>query len=251
MDQEKHWNTIAPSYEDEIFDVFKSDKNKILPRYFKKHGNNDHCAIDFGCGVGKAFPYLSPLFKKTLALDISAECLTTAKKLPFSNISFKRADLSKKNLKLEPAEFAFCCNVIMLPEVEKNLVMFTNIQKALKSGGNAVIIIPSFESIFYASWQLIRMYEKEGIGVNDIPASEFAYFKASKRDLVRGIMHINGVPTKHYAQPELEVLLPQAGLKITALEKVEYTWNTEFDSPPVWMKDPYPWDWLVECRKIN
>jgi len=251
MDQEKHWNTIAPSYEDEIFDVFNSDKNKILPVYFKKHGNKSHRAIDFGCGVGKAFPYLAPLFKEILALDISAECLATAKKRPFNNVSFKRADLSNPKLKLAPAEFAFCCNVIMLPEVERNLVMFKNIQKALNPGGHAVIVIPSFESIFYSSWQLIRMYEKDGVGVNDIPASEFAYYKAGKRDLVRGIMHINGVPTKHYAQPELEVLFRQAGLRITALEKVEYDWSTEFNSPPTWMNDPYPWDWLVECNKIS
>ena len=54
MNQEKHWNGIATRYEDEIFDVFRSDKNKILELYFKKHANPVHEAIDFGCGVGKA-----------------------------------------------------------------------------------------------------------------------------------------------------------------------------------------------------
>lgn len=249
MDQEKHWNTIASSYEDEIFDVFKSDKRKILPVYFKKHANARHRAIDFGCGVGKAFPYLSPLFKEILAVDISEQCLAISKKLPYSNISFQQMDLSEGNFKSSPAEFAFCCNVIMLPEVDKNERMISNIQQSLKKDGTALIVIPSLESIFYASWRLIQMYKKNGTSTADIPATEFDYFKATKIDLIQGIMHINGVPTKHYSQPELEVLFSEAGFTITAIEKIEYSWNTELESPPAWMKEPYPWDWLVECEK--
>lgn len=249
MNQEKHWNTIAPSYEDEIFDVFSNDRKKILPVYFKKHANPSHRAIDFGCGVGKAFPYLAPLFKEILAIDISAECISIAKKQPYSNITFKRLDLSKRNLNLTPAGFAFCCNVIMLPEMDKNILMIQNIQRSLKPNGSAVIVIPSLESIFYSSWRLIQMYKKDGLAVSDIPASEFHYFKANKRDLVQGIMHINGVPTKHYSQPEIEVLFMEAGFTITSIEKIEYDWNTELESPPAWMKAPYPWDWLVECKK--
>lgn len=251
MNQEKHWNAIAPSYEDEIFDVFKSDKNKILPIYFNKHSNPSHLAIDFGCGVGKAFQYLSPRFKEILAIDISSECLSTAKAQPYSNIKFKRLDLSLAKLNIAPAEFAFCCNVIMLPEVDRNTMMLRNIRNSLKPKGTAVIVLPSFESIFYSSWQLIRMYKKEGVALENIRGSEFHYFKSDKRDIVQGIMHINGVPTKHYMQPEIEVIFREAGLKVTAIEKIEYNWNTEFETVPAWMKGPYPWDWLVECRRSS
>jgi len=58
------------------------------------------------------------------------------------------------------------------------------------------------------------------------------------------------VKTKHYSAEELHVVFEQAGLKITALEKLEYDWNTEFASPPTWLTKPYPWDWMVECKKI-
>lgn len=251
MDQEKHWNAIAPSYEDEIFDVFKSDKNKILPQYFKRHANPSNRAIDFGCGVGKAFPYLAPVFKEILALDISEECLSTAKERPYTNITFKHADLSNPRLKIAPADFAFCCNVIMLPEVEKNAVMFRNIYKSLKKGGSALIVVPSLESVLHASWQLIRLYKKEGVDLKNIPTYEFDYFKADKPNLVQGIIHINNVPTKHYTHCELQELMREAGFRITAIEKIEYDWNTEFDKPARWMKDPYPWDWLIECRKAS
>src|SRR3546814_9717363 len=63
------------SYEDESFDLFKSDKEKKLPFYFRKYANKNHAAIDLGCGIGKAFPYLSPAFKKVFAVDISDKCL--------------------------------------------------------------------------------------------------------------------------------------------------------------------------------
>ena len=45
MNEELHWNRIAHSYEEEIFDVFKSDKDKKLPVYFRKYANPDHVAI--------------------------------------------------------------------------------------------------------------------------------------------------------------------------------------------------------------
>ena len=92
MNEELHWNSLAASYEDEIFDVFRSDRNKRLPEYFRKHGNLSHCALDFGCGVGKAFPYLAPAFEQVVAVDISDDCLSIARTRPYKNISFHQAD---------------------------------------------------------------------------------------------------------------------------------------------------------------
>jgi SAM-dependent methyltransferase len=249
MNEEAHWNTIAPKYNDEIFDVFKSDKNKRLPFYFKKHGNKSHHAIDFGCGNGKSFPYLSPIFKLITAVDISKELLNQAKKKPYSNIEFKCLDLTKKNLNLPVADFIFCCNVAMLPEIKKTYAMISNIQKALRKGGTALLVLPSLDSVLYSSWRLIDLYGKEGVAPEKIPNSEFDYFKARKRDLIQGIIHIDGVPTKHFGQSELEVVFRDAGLTITAIDKVEYEWSSEFSEPPKGIQGPYPWDWLVECKK--
>jgi SAM-dependent methyltransferase len=249
MNEEAHWDRIAPGYDDEIFDVFRSDKNQLLPRYFKKHSNTAHRAIDFGCGNGKALAYLSPAFAEILAIDISAELLSKAKGRPFKNVKFRQADLTRQNLRFEPADFLFCCNVIMLPEVEKNRAMFSNVYKALLSGGHALMVVPSLESILFASWRLIEWYRKEGVKPEKIPDSELNYFSASKRRIVDGIIHIDGVPTKHYSEPELRVILRESGLSVKAIERLEYDWNTEFPEPPNWMKEPFPWDWLIECKK--
>ena len=251
MNERTHWDRIGNSYDNEIFDVFKSDLKRKLRYYFTKHASKKKSCIDFGCGSGKSFTYLSPLFKNILAIDISQELLSQAKQRPFDNISFKRMDLSKRNIKLPFVDFLFCCNVIMLPAVEKNVVMLKNISRALKKKATAVMVLPSIESAFFSSWRLIDWYKQEGVRPEKIDKDELNYFKGRKTDIIQGIVYIDNVPTKHYSASELEVLFGQAGLKITTLDKVEYHWNTEFQSPPSWMKAPYPWDWLVECKKIG
>jgi SAM-dependent methyltransferase len=251
MNEERHWNNIAKSYNEEIFDVFASDQNKLLPAYFKKHANVNGTAIDFGCGNGKAFSYLSPLFKEIVAVDISQELLNQAMTRSFKNIRFLQRDLAEPKVKLPKADFIFSCNVIMLPEVDKNYLMLQNIYRALKAGGRALLVVPSTESILFAAWRMIDWYKREGVDARDIDPSDLAYSKGPKPDLLQGIFHIDGVSTKHYSQPELEVILKQAKLKPTAIEKLEYSWKTEFDAPPAWMKAPYPWDWLIECAKAE
>jgi SAM-dependent methyltransferase len=250
VDQEKHWNKIGDRYDGEIFDVFASDRSKKLAAYFRRHANKNYHAIDFGCGTGKSFPYLSPAFSKVLAIDISDELLNIAKKSPYENIVFKRADLTSRNLVFPLAEFVFCCNVIMFAEAERNRSMMQNIHRALKVNGTALVIVPAMESVLFSSWRLIEWYRKEKVALEDIPASELAYYKG-KKDILQGIIQIDSVPTKHYLEPELRILFEEAGLLVTAIDKIEYDWTSEFDAPPPWMKAPYPWDWLIECRKIK
>ncbi len=249
MNEESHWNRIAHSYEEEIFDVFKSDKKKKLPLYFDKYANPDHVAIDLGCGIGKAFPYLSPAFRQVHAVDISDKCLDIAANDQYTNIKFQKADLTDPDLKLPQADFGFCCNVLLLPELQKDIAMIANAHKALKKNGAAVFVVPSLDSILFYAWRLIEWYRMEGVKPDDIPDSELSYFSGSKRDIFQGLIRIDGVTTKHYSHPELEVIFRDAGFKILTIDRVEYEWTTEFAEPPKWLKDPYPWDWLIEVVK--
>lgn len=248
MNQESHWNRIAHSYDQEIFDVFASDKKKVLPGYFKKHANRNHLAIDFGAGTGKAFPFLSPAFKKVLAIDISDKCLHVASNRNYPNVEFQKQDLTEKNIEFPAADFLFCCNVIILPEPGKNHAIIRNAHRALKKNGRAVFIMPSLDSILFYAWRLIDWYRKEGTAPHQIPASELEYFSGTKEEIFQGLVRIDNVITKHYSYPEIHVVFREAGFTIEKIDKVEYEWTTEFASPPAWLKDPYPWDWLVECK---
>jgi SAM-dependent methyltransferase len=248
MNEQKHWDNLSDRYNEEIFDVFQSDRNKRLPLYFARHARPRGVVLDFGCGNGKAFPYLTSLFRSVIGMDISGELLQEAKKRDYPNVQLKRADLSRKNILMPQVDFVFSCNVIMLPELEKNKQMFRNVASALRSGGAAVMVIPSLESAMFAAWQMINLHQREGTAIEEIPADDLHYFRGSKRSILQGILHIDRVPTKHYQEPELQILLRETGFQITALERLEYDWSSEFADPPRWLKDPYPWDWLVECR---
>jgi len=249
MNEELHWNRIAHSYEDEIFDVFRSDKDKKLPAYFKKYANKDQVAIDLGCGIGKAFPYLSPAFKKVYAVDISDKCLDIAANDEYTNIEFHKVDLTDPALDLPQADFGFCCNVLLLPDLEKNIAMIHNARKSLKKNAGALFVVPSLDSILFYAWRLIEWSKKEGVPPSEIPDSEFSYFSGSKRDIFQGLIKIDGVTTKHYSHPELEVIFADAGFRILNIDRIEYEWTTEFAAPPKWLKAPYPWDWLIEVQK--
>lgn len=250
MNEEKHWNNIAENYNQEIFDVFASDKKKLLPRYFDKHSDKNGTAIDFGCGNGKAFPFLSPRFKEITGVDISENLLEQAKERNLRNVTLLHEDLSQPKIKLPVADFVFSCNVIMLPKIEGNYQMIDNIKRSLRPGGTALIVVPAAESILFTAWRLIDWHRMDGVQAKEIDSSDLSYFKGTKAEILQGIFYIDGVPTKHYAAPEIDVIFNRSGLQVTALEKLEYDWDTEFETPPKWMKDPYPWDWLVECKKV-
>lgn len=250
MNEEKHWNHIAPIYNTEIFDVFQSDSKKVLTAYFKKHASQKHTAVDFGCGNGKAFAYLAPRFSTVLGLDISQELLNQAKLLPYPNVTLQQADLTK-TLRLPKTDFIFCCNVAILPEVETNVAIIENIQKTLKPGGHALVVIPSLESMIYSAWRMIDWYKKEKVLPENIDSSEIAGFAGKKIDILQGLVSIDNRTTKHYTQPEIEVVFGRCGLRVSKIEKVEYGWDSEFAKPPKWMGAPYPWDWLVECAKVD
>ncbi|MBM3176402.1 MAG: class I SAM-dependent methyltransferase [Bacteroidetes bacterium] len=249
MNERKHWDNIGERYNDEIFDVFASDRLGLLPKYFRKHGSKRSAAFDFGCGNGKAFRFLSPLFREVIGADISENLLVQAGRRGFRNVQVHQADLTKPARKTWKADFVFSCNVIMLPELEANYKMLKNVSGILNKGGSAVIVVPAAESIMYSGWRLIDWYKREGIKAEKIDSDDLSYFKGTRPEIVQGLFYIDGVPTKHFSAVEIEVIFKDAGLKVTALEKLEYGWDTEFAEPPTWMKAPYPWDWLIECRK--
>jgi SAM-dependent methyltransferase len=249
MNEEVHWDGIAPDYNDEVLNVYEADKNKILRKYISKYADKKKSVTDFGCGIGNGFPLLAPAFKEVLGTDISAECLSVAKKKGYKNVQFKKADLTSARLKLPPADFGVCINVLLLPEVNANRKIISNVYKSLKEGAHMIFVLPALESMLHFAFCMMEWYKREGTVVKDIPLHEFSAFKASKLDLLQGIVDIRGVRTKHYSQTELEFIFREAGFSIVTLDKVEYDWKTEFDNPPEWLKDPYPWDWLLLCSK--
>lgn len=252
MNDALHWNSIADNYDREIFNVFKSDKKRKLKKYVMKYANKKNTAIDFGCGVGKALPLLSPLFKEIIGIDVSKKCIAIAKSSPYKNVSFKEADLAAKKINVPTVDFAFCCNVAMSDDINRNHRIINNVLSALNKGGVAVFVLPSMESVTHSAMSLINWYQKEGVGMSEIPSDEFNHFiSRTPKQVHEGIVNIDNVPTKHYLFTELYAMFNTGNFSMQLLDRLEYGWDTEFESPPHWMQAPYPWDWVVEVKKIK
>ena len=252
MNDALHWNNIAENYDKEIFNVFQNDKKKKLRKYLAKYANKNHIAIDFGCGVGKALPLLSPLFRGIIAVDVSSKCISIAKSKPHKNVEFKVVDLAGKKIDLPTVDFAFCCNVAMSDNTKRNLRIINNVLNKLKKGGVALFVLPSLESVTISVLSLIRWYEKEGTALAEIPKDEFSLITPKKPKHIReGIVNIDNVPTKHYLATELYSMFNTEQFSMQRLDRVEYGWDTEFNSPPSWMQAPYPWDWVIEVKRTK
>ncbi len=244
------WDNNAATYESEIFNVFQSDKKGIIKEYLNKHANKNAFAIDFGCGIGNALSLLSPRFKNILAVDISQKCIDKANDLGFDNVRFQKIDLAQNSVNLPEADFLICCNVAISGNNQRNYRILRNAMSCVKKGGTALFVVPSFESMSLSTWKLVDWYHRENVSIGDIPKSELQHIDAKfEKNLQKGIVNIQDAPTKHYRFPEFFSIFNSDEWKIESIEKVEYDWDTELESPPKWIRDPYPWDWLVEVKR--
>ncbi len=250
MNEKIVWEKIGNNYNKEIFSVLHSDKKEVVKKHIAKHIGKNKLAIDFGCGIGYALPFLAPNFKQVVGIDISQKLLDQAAKLKLKNVSLHQGDLTKK-LNLPKADFAYCCNVAICDDNTKNYAILNTAVSGLKKGGSAVIVIPSYESASLSFMQLLKMYKKDNIKINEIPKDELDPKHFSLDWVKNGIVSIDGHPTKHYLLQELYTMFNSAYFSIEAIKKIEFGWETEFSSPPKKLGAPYPWDWMIEVKRIK
>ncbi len=250
----KYWDNVADTFETEIFDVYKHDREGRILKKMDRYKGEKKTAGDIGCGIGNFLPALSKRFKNVHAVDISPKCIARARKkyAHLSNVSYRILDLSKPRVRLPNVDVALCVNTILTPSLVRRNRMMNVVCRHIKYGGHLVLVVPSLESAFLAYVRLIEWNLRDGIAPQVAARANFGRrWYADNRRLHEGIVRIDNVETKHYLKEELTVLLNARGMNIQELKKIEYPWTTEYASPPCWMKDPYPWDWLVVAQKIT
>lgn len=244
----KYWEEIAPKYNAEIFDVLHHDKSGVIVSAIMEYASPDKTAIDIGCAVGKWIPLLATGFRRVIAADISATNLELAREncKQFDNVEYVRMDMSANNLTVTPCDFAICINAILTDSLKKRINFFQSLSLCLNPDGVIILVVPSIESALYSAFMFDQWVLKDNDSLTiSRPRNAVKKFN----DLKRGIIDIDNVPTKHHQREELIVLLEQEGFTMEIISKVEYEWQTEFDDPPGWMKEPYPWDWMCIGRK--
>lgn len=247
--QKSYWEKVAPNYDDEIFDVFANDTSGTIRAQLEKLGSSRKTACDIGCAVGKWLPSLSEHYKQVYAVDISETNIAIAQDIhaELGNIEFIQADLTTKAAEKIPAcNLVLCVNAILTSSYVKRINFFNAVANCTLEGGHILLVVPSLESKMYAEFMFQQWNYKDG----KLPGVEQGR-QVPKRyaNLKQGVVEIDNVPTKHYLQEELVISMKEAGCVVEQIEKVEYTWDTEFENPPAWMEAPYPWDWMVVARK--
>ncbi len=239
-----YWEEIAPVYDDVIFDVLENDRKATIRSAIEQIASPGKSVIDIGCAVGKWLPVLAPAFGKVFALDISAKNLEIARlrHRAHSNIDYVRADMSKKGEPLPRADAGICINAILTPSRKDRDIFFANLGRCIRRGGALVLGMPSLESALLSSLIATRWKVDPDILNKKISAA-----RALKKwdGLREGNVDIDDMPHKHYLREELEILLAQAGFKVSRIQKIEYGWRTEFRKPPKWLIKPGPWSWMV------
>jgi hypothetical protein len=140
----------------------------------------------------------------------------------------------------------------MSSNVKRNLQIIKNVLGSLKKNGVAIFVLPSMESASLSLLSLIRLYEKDGVSIKDIPEEDISNYNFDNpRQISEGMIKIDNLPTKHYLATELFSIFNSDNFTINKLDRLEYDWNTEFESPPSWMQSPYPWDWVIEVKRFR
>jgi len=246
--QRHYWEKIAPSYNEEIFDVLQNDKRRFIVAAIKKIAASSKTVLDAGCAIGKWLPVLSPLFKEVTAADISAKNLTIAKKTypDFNNVIYLRTDMSARKTNLAKYDVAVCINAILSASLKKRDAFFHNLSTCLKKDGHLVLVVPSLES-----WLLTRIIQNQWKIDKELFRESLSGKEAITRykNIQQGNAEIDSVPTKHYLREELIHLLSQERLEVQDCRKIEYDWKTEFTKPPKSLQKPGPWDWMIVAKK--
>jgi SAM-dependent methyltransferase len=246
----RDWSSLARGFDAHVCHVLGEERDGRVQAAIRAAVRAGDRAADFGCGTGRALPLLADLADQVDAYDFAPRLLAVAERsvTKHENVACRVVDLSDESLALPPVHAGVCINALISPSATLRAKILGTISRTVRTGGRLVLVVPAVESALLVMHRQVEIHLREGW--SDRAARAAADVSGLTAVGVRdGVLERGGVRTKHYLREELELLLGSFGWTVDAIEKAEYDWSTEFESPPAWMAAPYPWDWVVEAIK--
>ena len=116
-------------------------------------------------------------------------------------------------------------------------------------GAPLILIVPALEAALYANERLIEWNRRSGLRGSSLLREGLGTGPTAARDLLHGVIDLDGSRTKHFLREEALATLRDGGFDTVHEDRVEYPWKAYFDHPPRWLRPPGPWDWLFVARR--
>jgi hypothetical protein len=140
-------------------------------------------------------------------------------------------------------------NVLIAPSHELRGAVLQTMHDALMPGGRLLALVPSFESALYVETRLVEWNMRGGLNHRRAVNKALRDEPGVIGHAVHGVVDRGGEPTKHYLREEAIIQWRACGFDVEQVDRVQYSWSEEFNHPPRWLADPFPWHWLLVCRR--
>jgi SAM-dependent methyltransferase len=256
-----YWDKWAACWE-EVQDTFATDQYGVIKQRLQRYLQPNMNVVDFGCGGGRYLSFIAPRVCTVLGIDISDRLLDIAREIVqnrrLRNVELRCADLgaaSAQKLALPASDFAVCTNVLISPEPITRGNILGQVASSLRSGCKLFLVVPAVSSALNIRDQHKRWVKERRRRRIKVDVEVERMEESTPEDERRGVFRRDGVRTKHFRLAELQQILGEHGFVVCETQRVEYSWNTEFEKPTRFLdRDTSvrrPFDWLLIAERTE
>jgi SAM-dependent methyltransferase len=247
--QDHFWSKVAPAYETEFIDPYRSDVHNPLLGHLEQLAGPQRTVADLGCGIGPLLPFLATHFGTVHAIDFAAGMLDRARERcrGSKNVRFLQQPLTDLTPLAGQLDVAVAINSLVMQDVRDLDRSLKQIHQALRSGGAFLAILPAMDAVHYLTMLLADRALARGMPLAKAQQNAAHYCDHALYNFAFGEFHYQGLH-QHFWQPfEVRYRLKRAGFRQVSMTKVLLAWE-QFSCATDLHLQPPPWDWFVQAR---
>jgi SAM-dependent methyltransferase len=231
----QQWNKLGKVFADEVCDIVREESDDQLKRYVNAvRPSREHSVlVDFGCGVGTFIERFGGRFRDVIGVEFAATTIAQAKLrcAAMKGVSWLTLDIPHAAAQIgRRADLTVCLNVITSASAAKRAVLWQSLADVTKSGGCALLVVPSLESERMVQ-AVIQGRRKPKLATSG------------------GLVVREEATQKHFEETELRAQLAAAGFAVKKLGKATYPWSIEGVRETATRASNRPWDWVCLAER--